>query len=180
MKKQLEFDNAALAQRWEVANEQHAKDQETIADLQDKAQILVSPNSPSLGTRGRLETELEDDRRLKDQMQAPYILLPWMQLTLGVRYLDLKSHNHVLVKAAEDVNIKYVMLQQMADDFKGKYAGLEKKYSDAYQRNLDLESSLAAVKKGHPIERCGLPFSMLALSLTLFLAPRFFKRCVIR
>lgn len=179
MKKQLEFDNAALAQRWEVANEQHAKDQETIADLHDKAQMLVSPNSLSLGIRGRLETELEDGRRHEDQMQVAYIAFLWTRLTLVTRNLDLKNQNQQLVKVADEVNARHITLQEIADDVKGKHASLEKKYSDAYQRNLDLESSLAAVEKGRLIERCGVPFSMLALSLTLFLAPKFFRRCAI-
>ena len=180
MKKQLEFDNAALAQRWEFANEQHTKDQETIADLQDKAQLLLSPNLPSLGPRGRLETELEDGRRHEDQMQVTYIPLPWMQLTLGARNLDLKNQNQQLVKASEAINAKNIMLQHMVNDIKEKYADLDKKYSNAYQRNLDLDSSLATVRKGHPIERYGLPFLVLALSLTLFLVPKFSRKCAIR
>ncbi|KAL9120222.1 MAG: hypothetical protein Q9187_003224 [Circinaria calcarea] len=152
MKKQLEFDNVALAQRWEVANEQHAKDQETIADLQDRAQIVASPNSPYLGTKGRLETELEDGRRHEDQMQVAYIPLLWMRLTLLTRTLDLKNQNQQLVKVSGEANAKCIMLQQMADDFKRRYADLEKKYSNVYQNNLDLESCLVAVRKGHPIE----------------------------
>ena len=65
MKRQLEFDNATLAQRCETANDLHAKDQETIADLMGK----TGTTAGALG--GGLDAELEENETT-ESMQVYY------------------------------------------------------------------------------------------------------------
>ena len=68
MKRQLEFDNATLAQRCEAANELHAKDQETIADLMGKTGS-ARPSSEGL------DAELEENETTESMQVifSPYI-----------------------------------------------------------------------------------------------------------
>ena len=68
MKRQLEFDNATLAQRCEAANELHTKDQETIADLMGK----TGSTRPS---GEGLDAELEDNETTESMQVifSPYI-----------------------------------------------------------------------------------------------------------
>ena len=71
LKKQLEFDNKALSERWRKANEQLAQDQETIADLQDKVReyenLHTSPKRES-SDLGTLERELADGETTQDRL----------------------------------------------------------------------------------------------------------------
>ena len=59
MKQKLELNNVALIQRCEVKDEQHLKDQETIAELMDRAPVLEFPPSPGTVTLVGLQTELD-------------------------------------------------------------------------------------------------------------------------
>lgn len=59
VKKHLEFDNAALAERCQSAKEQHTRDQQNIADLSNKlAEHELSQGSTSIGREG-LKSEIE-------------------------------------------------------------------------------------------------------------------------
>ena len=68
MKKQLEFDNAALAKRCEQAREAHAKDQETIADLLEKVRAPESLPSPTISAREGLQNEIEHSQSHETEM----------------------------------------------------------------------------------------------------------------
>lgn len=59
VKKHLEFDNAALAERCEAAKDQHARDQQNIAELTDKFDERdLSRGSASIDREG-LKSEIE-------------------------------------------------------------------------------------------------------------------------
>ena len=152
MKKQLEFDNATLAQRWETANEQHARDQETIAILEDKAKYLESTRSQGPVKPAGLALELDESRSHEDKMQAAMLCLRWTILTFRSRIVHLKERNQELLSTSKDVEAKNVMLEQMLGDAKGRHADLEKKYSEAYQEKLLFESSFASIQDGNAIE----------------------------
>ena len=160
MKKQLEFDNATLAHRWESANKQQARDQELIGDLTDKiremesGQVLVpAPVS------GGLEEELSKSTKTESDLQAAFILLKWNRMLTESRKIEvakLSGEIQELKKSTPEEDAKSVMLQQLLDDANQKHAILEEKYLEAYQDKLVLESSLADVQQGHPIEGYGL------------------------
>lgn len=77
MKKQLEFDNATLAQRWDAANEQQARDRETISELNDKIHELESGHFATSHPNGGLEEELSNSTKTESELQAPCTLLLW-------------------------------------------------------------------------------------------------------
>ena len=158
MKKQLEFDNATLAQRWNTANEQQARDQETINDLTDKIRDMESGQILTASS-GELEQELSKSSKSESDLQAALTLLKWNRLLTESRKLEiakLSGELRELKQTAPGVNAESVMLQQLLDHAKAKHAALEEMYLDTYQDKLMLETSLAEVQQGHPIEGYGL------------------------
>lgn len=147
MKRKLEFDNAALAKRCEEANENHARDQERIADLLERTRELDSPSISKRGGSGRLETELEDFQIHENQMQVASVTLKWARLTLLSRNRDLNERNRQLLKFSQDVEAKKVMIQHRLDDMENKHAALAKKYEDIYQDKMMFESVANAARK---------------------------------
>ncbi|MCJ1352648.1 MAG: hypothetical protein MMC33_002632 [Icmadophila ericetorum] len=135
MKKQLEFDNAAFARKYEAINEQHARDQEMIADLMDKTQGLDSPRTPGAKIGTGLDEELQDGIKARDQVD-----------------LDLRAENQDLLQVTNEATTKNLLLQQRIDDITAKHEAFEKKYFETYEENLALTSSLADLEKGSPME----------------------------
>lgn len=136
MKKQLELDNKALLRKYEAVNEQHARDQETIADLMDKTQGLDSPRTPGGNVDSGLDAELQGGIRTEDRPDE-----------------DLRVSNQELLMASNEANAKILILQQKVDDATTNYQALEKKYFDTYEGNLTLTSTLADLEMGNPMER---------------------------
>ncbi|KAI9880472.1 MAG: hypothetical protein M1830_002824 [Pleopsidium flavum] len=156
MKRQLEFDNAALAQRWETANEQQARDRETISDLTDKIREVESGQVSAFLPSGGLEEELSKSTKTEFELQAACTLLMCNQMLTDFRkseIIKLSGEVQELKKTTPGAGAKSVMLQQLLNDANQKHAALEEKYFEAYQDKLVLESSLADVQQGHPIER---------------------------
>lgn len=68
MKKHLEFDNDALAKRCSSANEQHARDQQSIAELTNKlADCELRQGSTSIDREG-LKSEIEGGAKKETQL----------------------------------------------------------------------------------------------------------------
>jgi len=154
MKKQLEDDNATLAQRWDTTNEQRARDHETISELIDRihdmesGEVLTAPS-------GELEQELSKSDKTESDLQAALTLLRWIRLLTESRKLEiakLSGQLQELKDTPRGVDAKSVMLQQLLDDAKAKHTALEDMYLETYQEKLMLESSLAEVQQGHPIQ----------------------------
>ena len=158
MKKQLEFDNATLAQRWTTANEQQARDRETIGDLTDKIREIESGQTVA-PLSGGLEDELFKSTKAESDLQAALILMRWNRLLTESRKLEIAKLSAQLLelrKTPVGVDAKSVMLQQLLDDSKAKHAALEEMYLETYQDKLMLETSLAGIQQGHPIQGYGL------------------------
>jgi len=75
MKKQLEFNNATLAQRCEQADAQHLRDEQVIIDLQTKSPGLDSPCSSEIGPIGGLDAELENSEKKEEQQWVMLVRL---------------------------------------------------------------------------------------------------------
>jgi len=160
MKRQLELDNATLIQRWETANEQQARDRETISDLTDKVREVESGQVSTILPSGGLEEELSKSTKTESELQAACTLLIWNRMLTESRkseIIKLSGEAEELKKTTPGAGAKNVMLQQLLDDANEKHAALEERYFEAYQDKLVLESSLADVQQGHPIEGYGLP-----------------------
>jgi hypothetical protein len=125
MKRQLEVDNSALRQNIETANERHARDQETIADLSGNTRNLDSPRT-STGIGGELETELEGSKEQEQQ------------------FIDLKSKNRQLAKSMEEADANITRLQENLDHATERCVEMEKKYLETLEQKMSLESSLSS------------------------------------
>ncbi len=155
MKKQLEFDNAALAQRWERANEQHARDQESIANLTDKlGEFELSRNPTTVDSEG-LDSELEESTRKEALLQVDLPAPNGRRLTtLGRRakVAELETENQKLKAEVTLQESKTRALQQLLKDAEERQEERDRKNLEVYQEKLMLESSLAAIEQGDPIQ----------------------------
>ena len=155
MKKQLEFDNATLAQRWDTAKEQQARDQESIANLTDRLADLENSRSPTLVESRSLSSELEESTRKETLLQVTFPLLKWMQLiglSRKAKVHELETQNQQLKGAASEQDSRIAMLQELLDDAKERQEEREEKHLEVYQEKLLLESSLASLQQGDSIQ----------------------------
>lgn len=161
MKKQLEFDNAALAQRCEAAKEQHAKDQEIIVDLDEKTRGVKSSRTTGANGYAGLDQELNsgEDTVAKKLTQNQKDKSEQLARTLA---------------AAEEEN---EAIQQKLDTVIVNYTNLEKRYFDTYQDKLTLETSLEQVDAGRPIEMSELSPQAVDRLLMIVAGLKSTKRC---
>ena len=166
MKKELEFENIDLAQRWNAANEQHALDQENIADLNDKLEdtqrrissssvLRSNDNASNLGSLGNLGSELEKRTEDEEQLQVASIALHWTRLLTMSRYkkiFELQAEIQQLKTDTANLGSKNTVLQQLLDQANEKLEEGEKRYLEIFQDKLTLES-LELISQGDPIQR---------------------------
>lgn len=141
MKKQLEFDNKALTERWHDANDQYKRDQECIADLTDKFRSLGGssvPPTPAARENGGLETELtqheQDEQRLQNQHSEQRKELQRLRSAKGELEEALKRERQTL------------------EDVREGHGEREKAYIATYEELLQVQSSLAAVQQGQKFQ----------------------------
>ena len=139
MKKQLEFDNKALAKRWNEANDQHTRDQDSIADLSDKLRTFggSSPPTPAARENGGLENELTG---LEDKEQR-----------LRTRLSEQGKENERLRSVKGELQAELCRLQQTLSDVRESHEDREREHLTTYEETLNLKSSLAAVQQGQDI-----------------------------
>jgi chromosome segregation ATPase len=162
MKKQLEFDNVALAQRWEEANEQRARDQESIANLTDKlGDFELERASISVNGEG-LDSEIEGVTRKEALLQVASSALTWTRLiSLGRRakFTELETVNQQLQATNTLYASKNTALERLLEDAKERQDERDRKNLENYQEKLMLESSLAAIEQGDPIQGYIVPIT---------------------
>ena len=137
MKKQLEFDNKALTERWHNANDQYKRDQESITDLTDKIRALGGssvPPTPAAGGNGELKIELtqheQAEQRLRTQHSEQMKELQRLRSAKGELEETLKQE------------------RQRLEDVREGHREREKEHIATYEELLRLKSSLAAVQQG--------------------------------
>lgn len=96
MKTQLEVDNAALAEKWEVANEQHARDRDMIEELKVEIKNAESGATSSVGAAGGLEAELTEITERDSKLQVASLAL------IFSRYLN-KSRQTRITKLESEI-----------------------------------------------------------------------------
>ena len=139
MKKQLEFDNKALAKRWDEANDQHMRDQDSIADLSDKLRTLGGspPATPAARENGGLESELtglgEKEQRLRTRLS------------------EQGKENERLRSVEGELQAELCQLQQTLSDLREGSEDRERQRLANYEKMLILQSSLTAVQQGQNI-----------------------------
>lgn len=144
MKKQLEFDNAALAQRCDKAGERYKRDQATIASLNERlGHSPSSPISPATRDKGGLDGELTERADSDQRMQT--------------KSAELENTNRTMQSAIGDLEAKIGMLEQMLDDVREHAEERERKFLETYEENLVLQSSLHALEKGQNFQEYETP-----------------------
>ena len=150
MKKKLELDNKILANRWEDANDQYKRDQETITDLNDKLRALgysgesSVPSTPAALENGGLDTELAGHRHDGQRLQTTNLQ-------------RLRSANGELESELKQT-------RQTLHDVRETYEEREKGHLATYEEVLRLESLLAAAQKGQHFQEYVGPFRASSLS----------------
>ena len=150
MKTQLEFDNQTLAQRCKLAKDQHANDQESIANLSNKlADLELSNGANAISCEG-LDSEIRHGTRREVELQVLLPLLRWTRLTgLGrkAKVVQLENENQQLQSANALQASQNTALQQLLEDTRESHEQRDMKSLQIYQEKLKLESSLAAIKE---------------------------------
>ena len=155
MKSQLEIDNATLAERWEAANEQRTRDQETIEELQLEIQNARSRTSPSSSAPRDLEAELAGTTENEPKLQVAGLALifsRYLNKSRKTRISELESEITQLKTDSPATDDQSAMLQQQLDDIYKKHDTLEKRYQATWGKKLSLGSALQAVQAGASVE----------------------------
>lgn len=140
MKKQLEFDNKALAKRWDEANDQHTRDQDSIADLSAKLRALGgdSPLAPAASREsGGLENELLEPGESEQRLQH--------------RLAEQRKENQRLRSVEGELKGEVDRLKQILDDVREDYEERESVHRSTYEEMLGLRSSFVAVQQGQKV-----------------------------
>ncbi|MCJ1428302.1 hypothetical protein MMC29_006211 [Sticta canariensis] len=139
MKQHLELDNSTLAQRCERAEEQHTRDEERIASLVvELRNIDISRRSDASEVKG-LDAELDEYAKERAKMKA--------------KLSQVEAERQKLNMKVENQEAKVNNLQQLLEEANERREADARKHMETYGRNLHLESSLAAVPRGEPIEQ---------------------------
>lgn len=141
MKKQLEFDNSALAQRCDKASEQYNQDQKMIAGLHERLRSFdpnMTPTTPTSREGQDFQVEISEDAGNREQLRS--------------KLAQLKEVNLKLKSTSENLEAEKSMLQQMLADVREHSEEREQKHLRHYQEKLALESSLDALQKGQSLQ----------------------------
>lgn len=136
-KKQLRVNYDSLARQVDALNERFAQDQETIADLRDRS-ASSDHAPPSAAMNGGLEGELHETSKHEDQTK--------------VRIAELEKRKHQLESVMQETDAKKDTLQRQLNIAMEKSADHSGQVQALREEILTLQTSLAEVREGHPIE----------------------------
>ena len=136
-KKQLRVNYDSLARQVDALNERFAQDQETIADLRDRS-ASSDHTPPSAAMNGGLEGELHETSKHEDQKK--------------VRIAELEKRKHQLETDMQETDAKKNTLQRQLNIAMEKSADHSGQVQALREEILTLQTSLAEVREGHPIE----------------------------
>ena len=138
-----------------------AEGQERIVDLEDRSGGSgIHP--PTTVVDGGLETELAETSKHEQQMQVAKCVLFWTRiLTMDrkSRIVELEKQNRKIADDAEEKDVAIVTLQRQCEKVQALSADLGEQLQWRSQEIFGLQSSLAEVRQGHPIEGSVAPFS---------------------
>ena len=131
-----------------------AQGQERIADLEDRSGGSEVHSSPTV-VDGGLESELAETSKHEQQMQVAKSVLFWTRvLTIDrkSRIVELEKQNRQLIDDSDEKETTVKTLQRQFDNIQALSVDQDKRLQDKTQENTNLQSSLAEVRQGHPIE----------------------------
>lgn len=143
MKSQLEVDNAALAEKWEVANEQHARDLDTIEELKVEIKNAESGAPLSVGAAGGLETELTESTEKDAKLQVASLALifsRYLNKSRQTRITELESEVKDSLQTMSALRGQLVHTQRKLAGAEAELAGWRSKLNVSYKRRRSLEA----------------------------------------
>ena len=131
-----------------------AQGQERIADLEERSGGSEIHSSPTV-VDGGLESELAETSKHEEQMQVAKILLLWNRiLTMDrkTRIIELEKENRQLASNTSEIEARLTALQRQLENSQELSTDQEKQVQGMRQEVSGLQTSLAEVRQGHPIE----------------------------
>ena len=131
-----------------------AQGQERIADLEDRSGGSEVHSSPTV-VDGGLESELAETSKQEQQMQVAKSILFWTRvLTINrkSRIVELEKQNRQLTGDSDEKATTIQSLQRQLEVVQALSVDQDKRLQDKSQEITHLQSSLAEVREGHPIE----------------------------
>ena len=131
-----------------------AQGQERIADLEDRSGGSEVHSSPTV-VDGGLESELAETSKQEQQMQVAKSILFWTRvLTIDrkSRIVELEKQNRQLTEDLDEKATTIQSLQRQLEFIQALSVDQDKRLEDKSQEITHLQSSLAEVREGHPIE----------------------------
>ncbi|KAK0508333.1 hypothetical protein JMJ35_009417 [Cladonia borealis] len=131
-----------------------AQGQERIADLEDRSGGSEVHSSPMI-VDGGLESELAETSKHEQQMQVARTALFWSRvLTIDrkSRIVELEKQNRQLTDDSDEKETTIKTIQRQLKNVQALSVDQDKLLQDKTQEITNLQSSLAEVRQGHPIE----------------------------
>ena len=131
-----------------------AQGQERIADLEDRSGGSEVHSSPTI-VDGGLESELAETSKHEQQMQVARTVLFWSRvLTIDrkSRIVELEKQNRQLTDDSDEKETTIKTIQRQLENVQALSVDQDKLLQDKTQEITNLQSSLAEVRQGHPIE----------------------------
>lgn len=153
-KQRVIAENDRLRHESTAMREALARNLEKVADLEEKSGGSEIQPSPMMVDNG-LESELTESFKYEQQMQVADTLLWWargLMKTRKNRISELERENSRLATAAGEEDSKAAALQRRLDDAEDSTLDQAQKEERLRQDVSSLESCIAEVRKGHPIE----------------------------
>ena len=131
-----------------------AQGQERIADLEDRSGGSEVHSSPTI-VDGGLESELAETSKHEQQMQVARSVLFWTRvLTIDrkSRIVELEKQNRQLTDDSDEKETTIKTMQRQFENIQALSVDQDKRLQDKTLEITHLQSSLAEVRQGHPIE----------------------------
>lgn len=131
-----------------------AQGQERIADLEDRSGGSEIHSSPTI-VDGGLESELAETSKHEQQMQVARSVLFWTRvLTIDrkSRIVELEKQNRQLTDDLDEKETTIKIMQRQFENVHALSVDQDKLLQDKTQEITNLQSSLAEVRQGNPIE----------------------------
>lgn len=130
-----------------------AQGQERIADLEDAGSSDIH-SSPTI-VAGGLESELAETSKHEEQMQVACTVLFWTRVLMSdrkYRIFELEKQLRQMTGDASEKDVEFTTLQRQLDRARELSTHQYKQFQETRQEISSLQSSLAEVREGHPIQ----------------------------
>ena len=178
MKKEAFAEIKRLNRDLKGLHEKSAQYQERVADLEDRSVGSEVQSSPTV-VDGGLESELAETSMRDHEMQVVGTFLLWTRITMNdrkSRIVELENHARQLMSESKDKDDNVTILRRQLEKEQDLSAEQFKEVQSLRQEISLLQTSIAEVQHGHPIEGCVAPQSVLRGSAYGFESTETFRK----